>query len=337
MRVPSADDLRAAFDAAPAFTVGLEEEVFACARDGAFVEDADAVLAGVAGDPRFKPELPAGQLELVTPPCAGVEDALDALAGARRDLLASRGVVLAAGVHPTAPPLGRLRSEPRYAALAREYGDVARRQLVGALQVHVAVPGAELALATYNALRAHLPELLALSACAPFHAGRDTGLATVRPTIGTQLPRQGMPPALSSWEELADAYAQLGDPSRWWWELRPHPLHGTLEVRVCDSQPGLADAALVARAVVAAVRGVTASGGAPPVPDWRIAENRWSAVRHGLEGQMRDLRTGALRPTRALLDDLGVEAPERGLPARLRGCGDAGRAAAWLVERYASG
>jgi glutamate---cysteine ligase / carboxylate-amine ligase len=333
MATPTADELRAAFDAAPAFTVGLEEEVFACAPGGAFAEDADAVLARVAGDARFKPELPAGQLELVTPPCAGVEEALRELRRARRDLLAAGGVVLATGVHPTAPALGRLRTEPRYATLGDAYGDVARRQLVASLQVHVAVPGADAALATYNALRAYLPELLALSACAPFHAGRDTGLATVRPTISTQLPRQGMPPALGSWEELAAAYVSVGDAAQWWWELRPHPAFGTLEVRVCDSQPGLEDAARVARAVVSVVRRVAESGDDFAAPGWRIAENRWSAIRHGIEGEMRDLRTGAVRSTRAALEELGVEPPAVGLPERLRAVGPAG-AAEWLVARY---
>jgi glutamate---cysteine ligase / carboxylate-amine ligase len=334
--VPSAGDLRATFDAADPFTVGLEEEVFVCSTDGSYVEDADAVLTRLADDPRYKPELPAGQLELLTEPHETVDAALDALRGARRDLLATGGSFLASGLHPTAPPLGRLRSGPRYERLARDYRDVARRQLVASLQVHVAVPGAERALATHNALRAHLPELAALAGNSPFHAGRDTGLASARPPVNVQLPRQGLPPHLDSWEELAGAYTLLGDTAPWWWELRPHPRFGTLEVRVCDSQPAFMDVERVARAVVAVVRRVAEAGGQAPVAAWRIAENRWSATRDGLEGQMADPRTGRVRSTRAALEELGVEAPARDGASRLREVG-VERAAAWLCERFATG
>jgi glutamate---cysteine ligase / carboxylate-amine ligase len=334
---PSADELRATFDGTSAFTVGLEEEVFVCTPDGAYLEDADSVLARIPGDPRFKPELPAGQLELLTAPHPSVEQALRALRGARRDLLhVTGGSFLASGLHPTAPPLGRVRTEPRYARLARDYRDVARRQLVASLQVHVAVPGQERALATYNALRAHLPELAALAANSPFHAGRDTGLASARPPVSVQLPRQGLPPHLDSWEELAGAYELLGDAAAWWWELRPHPRFGTLEVRVCDSQPAFGDVERVARAVAAVVRRVAEAGEQPPVAGWRIAENRWSATRDGLEGQMADVSTGRVRSTRAALEELGVEAPGHDGASRLREVG-LERAASWLCERFAAG
>lgn len=323
MTLPTAAALRERFDRASDFTVGLEEEVFVCHADGRYLEDADAVLAGL--DPeRFKPELPAGQLEIVTPPCADADAAIAELAAGRRELLATGGAFIAAGAHPTAPERVRLRGEERYRALAGAYGSVARRQLVGSLQVHVAVPGADRALATYNALRAHLPALAALAVSAPFHAGEDTGLASVRPTIATQLPRQGMPPALDSWEELAAAHAAVGRASNWWWELRPHPVYGTLEVRVCDAQPTLAQAARVVRAVEHVVRTV-ADDPRPAPPAHELAELRWHALRHGLDARMR-----------AALEALGVEPPERTASDELREVGVAG-AAAWLLRRFADG
>ncbi len=156
-------------------------------------------------------------------------------------------------MHPFAAPLGELNGGERYDLTADEYGDIARSQLVCALQVHVAVGGADRTLAVYNGLRPWLPLVAALAANAPFHAGRDTGLASIRPKIGEQLPRQGIPPAIGSWEAFAAALAwgaasgAVPEPRRWWWELRPHPAYGTLEVRVPDAQSTVAEAGAVVR------------------------------------------------------------------------------------------
>jgi carboxylate-amine ligase len=166
----------------------------------------------------------------------------------------------------------------------------------------------------YNGLRAHLPALAALAANAPFYEGRDTGLASVRPKIGELLPRQGVPPAIESWESYADALRWgvaarvLSSHSAWWWELRLHPAFGTLELRVPDGQTTVADAAAVAAVMQALVawlgRRHDAGEVLAPAPTWRIEENRWSACRHGVEGTMADLRTGARRSTREVLHGL---------------------------------
>ena len=209
---------------------------------------------------------------------------------------------------------------------------MARRQLVLALQVHVAPGSAERALAVYNALRGYLPELAALAANAPFHAGRDTELASVRPQISSLLPRQGVPPPLPSWEAFADelrwgvASDALPTTRLWWWELRPHAAFGTLELRVPDAQTTVADAAAiaaVAHSLVARLCERHAGGerlGAPET--WRIEENRWSACRHGVEGELADLDSGRRRPTRerlhALLDELEPIAARLGAGAHLR-------------------
>ena len=279
------------------------------------------VLERLGGDAAFKLEMPASQLEIVTPARPRVSEAAgDLAAGRRRLLAATEGLArpAAAGAHPFAPPLGELNPDERYRRTLEEYGDVARRQLVCALQVHVAVGGPDRTLAVYNALRGHLPELAALAAASPFHAGRNTGLASVRPTISQMLPRQGVPPPLPSWEALAAELrwgaesGALSDPRRWWWELRPNPAFGTLEVRVPDAQATVADAAAVASVVHALVGWLVdryEDGEALPAPaTWRIAENRWSACRSGVEGEQADLETGRRVPTRerlhALLDRL---------------------------------
>jgi carboxylate-amine ligase len=335
---PTAADLRAAFAEPSPLTVGLEEELMLL--DPATLDLAPralTVLEGLAGDERFKAELPLGQLEIVTPPRATVGAAVALLAEARRELAAATAGVAAlgaGGAHPFAPPEGPLNPAPRYARVREEYGWVARRQLVYALQVHVAVRPAERALGVYHGLRDHLPELAALAANAPFYGGEDTGLASVRPKLSELLPRQGVPPPFASWEELAAAFAwgaAAGStpqpPQDWWWELRLHPTYGTLELRVPDAQATVADTAAVAAVVHALVHRLAARHDAgdlpPPTPTWRIEENRWSACRHGLGGSLADLETGRTRPTRerlaALLDDLADDANTVGCPGELAG------------------
>src|SRR4051794_25200119 len=252
---PSSAELRAAFDEAAPLTVGLEEELFVV--DAETLDLAPRAAELLAADPRAKPELVAAEIELASPPCATVAEAIGHLAAGRAALAraaAPRGLaLLGAGVHPFAAPEGVLSPGERYEQLAARYGMIARRQLVAALQVHVAVRPADRALAVYNALRSHLPDLAALAANAPFHEGRDTGLASIRPLIATLLPRQGVPPILRSWEEYAHGLQRAGFPGAWWWELRPHHAFATLELRVPDSQATIADA----RAVAA---------GGPPLP-----------------------------------------------------------------------
>jgi glutamate---cysteine ligase / carboxylate-amine ligase len=312
-RPMASTDLRRLFDSVEPLTVGLEEEVWLLdAETLDLLPRADDLLARLEGDPRFKPELPAAQLEIATAPAASAEQALQQLAAARRDLAAAaEGFcrLACSGVHPFAAPSGELNGAPRYAGIIEEYGAIARRQLVSALQVHVAVGGAERTLAVHNALREYLPDLAALAANAAVYEGGDTGLASVRPSISALLPRQNVPPVIESWDAHARALEALGEARLWWWELRPHPAYGTLEVRVPDAQASVPEAAavvdVVCRLVGELVERADAGDLPPPVEAWRIAENRWSAMRYGLEGEMADPRTGEREPTRERVARLG--------------------------------
>ena len=362
-----AASLRATFDAAEPLTVGVEEELMLLDPETLDLAPvASQVLERLDGDPRFKPELPASQLEIALPPTRSVADLAQQHAHARHDLArAAEGLALVAGagLHPFAPFEGVMSRGDRYERIVREFGSVARRQLVFAFQVHIAVGGADRTLAVYNALRAHLPELAALAANAPFHEGRDTGFASFRPVVADMLPRQGMPPAIESWEawsEELDWGARSGrvpGPSQWWYELRPHPSFGTLEVRVPDTQATVADAAAVAavaHALVARLIEQPRDG----MASWRIEENRWVAAHHGLDGTFADLRTGervAVRTRlRALLDELEPYAASLGAGAELASArslvqangadrtraaaaGDPRRAAEWLAGRFLDG
>ena len=261
------------------------------------------MLERVHEDPRFKLELPASQLEIVTPPCADVATAVEALARRPARPRGGRGADRAADDRGRAPDRRRARAltdDPRYQHTLDEYGERARRQLVSGLHLHVSLGGADRTLAVYNALRSHLPELAALAANAPFHAGRDTGLASIRPTIAVNLQRQGVPPAIPSgsgsrdalsWGERSDT---VPDTRRWWFELRLHATYGTLELRVPDAQARVDDVHGVAAFAFGLMQVLAAryDAGEPlPVHDsWRIDENRWSAMRDGVGGTLADLR-----------------------------------------------
>src|SRR5207248_3192156 len=220
----------------------------------------------------------------------------------------------AAGAHPFSSPVGELNQAPRYRALSEEYGCLAQRELVCALQVHVSVGDADRALAVYNAARSYLPLLAALAANAPFYESRDTGLASVRPKLGELLPRQGVPPAIESWETYAEtlrwgaASGAFPHARMWWWELRLHPAFGTLEFRVPDAQTTVAEAGAIVAVIQARVVWLGErheAGERLPVDEtWRIEENRWSACRDGVQGQMADLSTGERKATRTCLEDL---------------------------------
>jgi carboxylate-amine ligase len=359
--------LRATFDAVEPLTVGIEEELMLLDPETLDLAPvAPQVLERLDGDPRFKLELPASQLEIALPPARSVADLAAQLAVARREVAeAAQGlaVLAGAGLHPFAGPEGTVNRGDRYERLVREYGTVARRQLVFALQVHIAVGGADRTLAVYNALRTHLPELAALAANAPFHEGRDTGFASFRPIVADMLPRQGMPPLIASWEDWADDLAwgaragRVSGPSQWWFELRPHPVFGTLELRVPDTQATVAESAAVAAVAHALVARLTEQP-RDGMPSWRIEENRWVAARHGLGGTFADLLSGERFPVRerlrAVLDELEPYAEALGAASefaharemvdvggadrmRTAAAGDTRRAAEWLTDRFLDG
>jgi carboxylate-amine ligase len=325
--------LRDAFDSVGGFTLGLEEELMLLDPGTLdLVPECARVLRALDGDLRFRPELPAAQLEIVTDPAESVPAALAQLTAAHATLHAAVAPglrVAGAGAHPFASPVGVMSDGARYREIVEEYGWAAVRGMVFGLHVHVAVGGADRTLAVYNALRSYLPQIAALAGNAPFLGGADTGLASVRPKIAEGFPRQGIPPALATWDDYAEllrwgrATGAIPDAKHLWWELRLHPAYGTLELRAPDMPTTLADTGAVA-AVIQSLAAWLAerydAGEALAVaPDMRISENRWRALRHGLDGTLADLETGALRGTReaiaATLEELD------GVAARL-GCTD---------------
>ncbi|HWD83665.1 MAG TPA: YbdK family carboxylate-amine ligase [Kribbella sp.] len=309
-------------------TIGLEEELLLVDRARWLPVRAADVLEAV-GDPRIKPELPACQIEIATSVHKDPSLAVEELRRCRALLVQACGAecaVIAAPVHPLIDGPVELSATPRADGLDGRYREIIERQLVSSLQIHLAFGDADRTLAVYHALRDLLPELAALAGTAPFAGGRDTGLCSVRPVIAGQLPRQGVPPIITSWEQYADdlAWAVRGgavtDPSEWWWELRPHVRFGTLELRVLDVPATTERSAAIVRfvyALSARLSDLYDLGQLPaPAPSWRIAENRWSALRDGVHGELLDLRTGVARSTRRCLHDL-VDAAELYAPGGL--------------------
>jgi len=329
--------LRARFDGVASFTVGAEEELLLL--DAGTLQPAPAAeqaLALAQGDARLTGELRASQVEAVTPVCMSAADVARELASIRRLLtlgLARDGVLVAgAGTHPLALAPGPLARTPRNRMLARRHPWAAAHVLTCGLHVHVAVGGADCALAVHDALRSYVPELVALGANAPYHRGEDSGLATVRPKLNGAWPRGGVPPAFRTWRDFAELVVwareggALADCSQHWWDLRLNPEHATIEIRAADAQLRVSDAAAIVALVQSLVFELASRHDAgetlPVAPHERIAENAYLAMRDGVDGHLIDLESGARVRTadrlHALAERLAPAAAALGCEAELR-------------------
>lgn len=302
--------LRAAFDAVASFTVGAEEELLLLdPASGLPAPAADLALDLFRGDSRLVREFRTTQVEIVTPVCVCVADVTRELAAVRQwlaALISPHASAVAVGVHPSAVDLGPITPRPRYEAIASSQPWAARQMLTCGLHVHIAVGGADRALAVYNALRSSLPEIVALSANAPFYEGADTGLATVRPLLNRSLSRFGVPPAFASWHELSaflrwtERSATLHDTTHLWWDVRLHPSTATIEIRAADVQTRVEDTSAILALVQCLAFDLAArydAGDRLPFHDRaRIDEAMYVATRDGLAGLLPDLDDGGVAP-----------------------------------------
>ena len=298
------------FGESPAFSVGLEEELFVL--DGETLEPA-AVPEDVLAGERFKPELFTTMLELNTGVHAEVGEAVEELVGLRieaRRRLREHGLELgAAGTWPSAvlgiQPVTPLEPLQRFAAYA---GPAALRQHCSGLHVHVGVASPEECMGRLEAVLPWLPLVLALSANSPYAGGEETGLASTRAELLTLLPRAGAPPAFADyedWARFAELLVELGladDLMRLWWDVRPHPRFGTLEIRMPDQPTRLAATAALAVLARALVAWVEPARG--PADRGLYAQNRWAAARFGLDAGLVHPETGRLCSPRELLAEL---------------------------------
>jgi carboxylate-amine ligase len=321
------------FGATPPHTVGLEEEFQLIDPSTRELAPAiEAVLdAAPAGPERIAPELFQDCVEMRTPVYATVAQLGRELPALRREVSGparKAGVRIAAsGLHPFSNPFAqRFTRGKRYERMEEELGALARLQIIYALHVHVAVPDEEHAIRATNALARHTPILTALSANSPFWNGMDTGFCSARVKIRDASPRSGLPPTFRDWGEFegyVDALVAAGnipDYSWFWWDVRPHPRHGTVELRVLDAQAEPAYAVSLAALTQCLV--ATAGNYAPEDPRF-VSENKWRAIRRGLDASLYDFSNaeekGARDATRDLVARLRPVAQDLGCEAELGG------------------
>ena len=315
-----------------AWTTGLEEEVMLVSPEtwmpASRCEDVlGALPADVAECARA--ETHGSALELATAPSRTVGEAAAQLGGLRVSLASTLdGLGLRAassGTHPTARWEDvEVSPGARYQFVHASMRELARREPTFGLHVHVAVPDPESALRALNAIRGHLPVFLALSANSPFWQGRDSGLASARTPIFQAFPRTGPPRWFSDYAEYVEAIDVLvrcdaiPEPTFLWWDARLQPRFGTLEVRIMDSQIGVADTAAIAALVQCLVR-LEADREPVEVAEEVLSENRFLAARDGMEARLVEPAMWRRRPVRERLAEL-VEACEP--VARELGCSD---------------
>ncbi|CAA9519870.1 MAG: FIG074102: hypothetical protein [uncultured Rubrobacteraceae bacterium] len=313
--------MEAAFGAGPPYTVGVEEEFqLVDPASRALAPAIGAVMETGDGAGLVVPELSRSCVEMVSPVFETVSDLARELPALRRrvaEMARGAGVeIVAAGTHPFSEPTEQPLAEGAHnRRLEDEMGWVARTQAIYGLHVHVAVPDGEAAIGAVNELARRVPLLVALSANSPFWRGSDTRLASTRIKIFEMFPRSGLPPAFGGWEDFVRhvealvASGSIPDASWCWWDARPHLEFGTVELRAPDVQTDAAHtAALVAlvQCLVARAEGGPGRARAPEDPLF-VAENKWRAVRHGMDATFYDFADKRSVPARELARSLVEE------------------------------
>ena len=315
---------REAFDAATDFTLAVEEE-FALLDPETLeltnrFEELQASARGTELEEHLVGELIASEVEVRTGRCENFAEAA-ARMGKRREQLRgladSLGIVLGGtATHPWSSWKDqRIIDTPHYRRNDELLRYVVWRNNTFGLHVHVAIRGADRAIKVHDALRPWLPHLLALSASSPFVEGVNSGLHSARTEIFTRMfPRCGIPDPYGSWDEW-ERYVRflyqtssITEHTQIWWSVRPHLAFPTIEIRICDGQPELAEArslaALCYALVVRLTRAIDDGEKLVEVPPRLIEENVWRAIRYGLSGKLIDLRAGEELPARESLERL---------------------------------
>jgi carboxylate-amine ligase len=275
---------------------------------------------GTAGArPKIHDELMQSTVEVVTGVCSTVSEALADLATTIAQLQRitdMRGTILAcAGTHPVSDWRdAKMAPIQRYAELVEQMQWLARRIQTFGVHVHVGLRDGSKAIPIVNALAAYLPHFLALTASSPFWGGHDTGLASSRAIIFGGLPTAGPPHLLADWsefEEYMDTLLRAGtirSIKEVWWDVRPHPDFGTVEIRMFDGAPTLHEVGMVAALSQSLVQlfdtQLDRGYRLPSQPTWIVRDNKWRATRYGLDAIIITNAAGATAPLRDELYEL---------------------------------
>jgi carboxylate-amine ligase len=336
----------------PLYSLGIEEELMIVDEETLDLSNSiDAILEAEAGVPgRVQSELMESVLEVATTPCRDIGEAGAELRGLRRSVRATaaeHGLAIgSAGTHPFALwEEQRIVAKDRYRELVSLLGFVARQELIFGMHVHVGIDDPDKAIHVANGMRVHVPLLIALGANSPFWRADLTGLLCTRMPIFRSFPRVGLPPAYRNFEEYADRIEfmvrskVMEDYTLLWYDVRPHPSLGTVEIRAMDSQTRvehtLGIAALIQAMVKELCEHFDSGQQLSEYPYEMLDENRWLAARNGVSGDIVDLPNASRVPTRELAErvrerlrghaeDLGAERELEGIDDLLeRGTGGA--------------
>jgi len=315
---------REQFEAADDFTVAVEEEFAVLDPDTLeLVNRFEELQAAAQSTPlreHLVGELISSEVEVRTGRCESFAEAAERMRERRAELHALAdplGIALAGtGTHPWSSWRDqRIIDTPHYRRNDEILRYVVWRNNSFGIHVHVGIRGLDRVIAVNNVLRNFLPELLALSASSPFVEGVYTYLHSARTQIFTRMfPRCGVPDAFSGWDEYEQFVRflyeteSIDEHTQIWWSVRPHLAFPTVEMRICDAQPDLEEARSLAALIYSLTcRIARAIDEGEPLPSHQhrlIEENFWRAIRHGLAGQLIDLSSGRVRPTRAALEEL---------------------------------
>ena len=315
---------RASFEEVPDFTLAVEEE-FALLDPATLglvnrFEELQQAARGTELEPHLVGELIASEVEVRTGRCDTFAEAIDALGERRAQLRAladGLGIGLSAvATHPWSPwQEQRIIDTPHYRRNDELLRYVVWRNNTFGLHVHVGINGPDRAVRVTSALRNYLPELLALSASSPFVEGVYSHLHSARTQIFTRMfPRCGIPDWFEGWDDW-EGYVRflyetgsIAEHTQLWWSVRPHLVFPTVEIRICDAQPELAEArSLAALGYSLTARIARAVDEGEPLPSWPhrlLEENLWRAIRWGLSGRLIDLERGVEVPARTRLERL---------------------------------
>jgi glutamate---cysteine ligase / carboxylate-amine ligase len=304
------------------FTIGVEEEFQiidpnTCELRSHVMQLVNEVSPSIQD--QVKHEMHQSIVETGTRICENVGELRIEMHRTRGELIAAAeraGLqVAAAGTHPFSSWIDQVISPgERYENIVEELQQLARSLLIFGMHIHVAMPDKQTTIDMMNMVRYFLPHLLALSTSSPFWMGRNTGLKSFRTTVFRRFPRTGIPELFQSWSEYENFTNLLVDtrcidnPKKIWWDVRPHPVFGTLEFRMCDVttkvEEACAIAALTQALVVKLHRLYTRN------QSWRIyrraliEENKWRAARYGIEGKMIDFGKEQEVPMKTLIPEL---------------------------------
>jgi carboxylate-amine ligase len=294
--------------------VDLETRQLASASD-----DVLAAISPGGEHPKAKHELLQSCVEVITGICQTVAQAREDLAHTVAEVTKAADErnlgVMCSGTHPiTDWATQRITDNARYALLVERNQWMARQLQIFGVHVHVGVRAPDKAMPIVNGLLSYLPHFLALSASSPYWIGSDTGLASYRSKVFEALPTAGLPYQLSGWpafekymEALISSHA-IESVREVWWDIRPHPGFGTVELRVCDGLPTLDEivcVAALAQCLVERFDRQLDHGYTLPEPrPWLVRENKWRAARYGLDAEIVVDNAGSVQPVTEAITDL---------------------------------